>query len=163
MVPCALDFSGSLKFGIAVFAFDVAVTSSSLYKLLHCIPIHIFLLQWCARTSPQETWTSTKVSLIHAVTVCQCFPGPTRPWLKRFGASSWATAGTKIHLHIIWYTSGRNSTQTPWCLVPDPNAPSKALLYMGGCQIVVVKGWGMMRICWCHMMEDIFMQNPGPH
>lgn len=39
----------------------------------------IFLLQWCARTSPLETWTSTKAFLSMSNCLRQCFsvaPGP---------------------------------------------------------------------------------------
>ena len=120
----------------------------SFYPLLWA-QIHIILLQQDAGTSPLVTWTYTKSHSSINYCLRQCSPGAPGLWLRgdrtRSQATSISTAGTEACVPIILCICGRDSFQVPCLIGLYLIAPTKTLLFMNGCQIVVVEGyikWG---------------------
>lgn len=56
-------------------------------------------------------------------------------------------------------TGGQNSSQIPWTMVPDPITPTKALMSVGGCQVVVIK----VGIHWVKFSSDILLISVPHH
>lgn len=68
-------------------------------------------------------------------------PRASGPWPRWAGASSQFTGftvNTEVCLPISSCTVGK-TLPGPWGMVLDPRAPSKALLFMDGCQVFAVE------------------------
>lgn len=126
---------------------DMDAKSYCSFYLLQCIqtPIYLFIylifLLWCPRPSKLENCTSTKAVLFMNDCLRHCFPGALGLWLKGSGACLWptavVTAGTKVCMPVIQCITGQDFSWVPWCMVPT--APTKALLTMNGCHIIIVE------------------------
>lgn len=46
----------------------------------------------------------------------------------------------QVCMLIIQCTSGQDSSWVPWCMVLDPTAPTKSLLFMEGAKFLLLKG-----------------------
>jgi len=96
-VSYILDFLYSLKFCIAVFAFEVAFND----YLSNVSKPDFFLLWWCAGTFLQEIWFSKKSLSSMGDYLRQCFPGAPRcGWEEGAGTSLWAIVGSTAG-HVV--------------------------------------------------------------
>ena len=94
----------------------------------------------------------------------QYFSGALGPWTRGFRASSQATirstAETEVCMLVTRCTGGQDSYQVPWHMVLAPTGPTKALLSVDGCGIIVIKGKdmneGRLIQQWCRLSELIY-------
>lgn len=144
-----------------------------LEKFLLRITMHLnifflffFVLVFCfvcssrvLKTSPLETWVSTKAFSSMGVYPRLCFPGAPRSWLRGTETSSQAPANSSAHikfcLPIIRWRARQDSSWIPWHMVQDTTTPTKALLFIDGCQILFVKEETKMRDILCCQNSDV--------
>ena len=125
VVSYFLDFLYSLKFCIAVFAFEVVFNDylSSVSKPDFFL---FFFLRWCAETFLQEIWFSRKPLSSMGDYLRQCFPGAPRcSWEEGAEANLWAiassTAGNVVSVPVIQCMVGKTFSRSLgiWCLIPQ--------------------------------------------
>lgn len=138
-VLCLLDFSCSLKFCVASLCLKSqssppVFTNSPFYAFTL---ISSFLLQHCAVTSVLETrlnkdsvtcWWLSKTSHF------QCLPDCS---LERMELLSESLPGPQLGPRSPYLLQIHGEAQTPCHMMLDSTAPKKALLSIGGCQIIV--------------------------
>lgn len=77
----------------------------------------LFLIQWCTRTSPLDSWTSTKTLLSVGYSLDQCSPEVPEPWPRRARTGSRAisgsTARTEVCMPISQRVGWQDSSQVP--------------------------------------------------
>ena len=132
------------------------VRSSCFSYLLQYLQMYFFT-QWCAETSHLETWNSTKALRPWVTAYGSVSQGlPECSW--GFGASSWATAWPTAESALthrwLGLFSGCDRMQ-------NSTAPSKGLLSMDGCEIIlVVEDMGEEHLiqssCWVHSCFDLY-------
>lgn len=81
----------------------------------------LFLIQWCTRTSPLDSWTSTKTLLSVGCSLDQCSPEVPEPWPRRARTGSRAisgsTGGTEVCMPISQRVGWQDSSQVPQHMV----------------------------------------------
>ena len=107
--------------------------------------LYFFLFQQCDGTSLLDSRSSTKGLSSVSDHLNECFPVAPGLWPSGARASSQATSGSYAGTEVcmpITQLLGETPPRIPGCRVLDPTAPRKVLFFLGGCQIVVVQGWG---------------------
>lgn len=98
--------------------------------------IFSFLLQHRAVISVLGTWTSTKALSSAGGCLRQPFPVPSRLQPGEDGARWWVPAGPTAGTKVSYLLQTHGWAQTPCHMMLDSTAPKRALLSIGGCQII---------------------------